>query len=122
MSTPDPFVLLTRVQAWRVLAYLTALERAVIAGSNVDEGDLPLWAQLDEIVIGLNGLDITIEAVQAALGSAPGEGDGDDGGGSGDREPRDPPPGTGPVQMVEIPVPPLEPERSAPTEVLTVDT
>ena len=94
----------------------------MIAGSNVDEGDLPLWAQLDEIVIGLNGLDLTIEAVQAALGSAPGEGDGDDGGGSGDREPRDPWPGTGPLQMVEIPVPPAEPEQPAPTQVLTVDS
>jgi hypothetical protein len=114
VSSPDPFVLLTRVQAWRVLAYLTVLERAVIAGS-VDEGDLPLWAQLDEIVIGLEGLDLTIEALQSALGSLPGDDDGDDGGGSGDREPRDPPPGTGPLQLVEIPVPPAEPERTVPT-------
>ena len=57
---------LGRVQSWRTLAYLTALERSVISGQ-VDEGDLPIWAQMDEVVTGLAGLDRTIEAIQAAL-------------------------------------------------------
>jgi hypothetical protein len=83
-------VVLTPVQARRVLAYLTVLERSVIEG-DVATDDLPIWEQLEEVIIGLDGLALTIDALVEALGE-------DDGGGGeegGVREPRDPPPGGG---------------------------
>ncbi|MDH4145866.1 MAG: hypothetical protein OEY23_11960 [Acidimicrobiia bacterium] len=122
----SPFVALTRVQAWRVLAYLTALERTVIAGS-LNEEDLPMWAQMDEIILGLDGLSLTIDAVESALemgfGSSPDDPDDPDGGGgggSGDREPRRPNPGGGPPLAVEIPVP-SEPAEARARTVLAGD-
>lgn len=81
--------MLTLVQARRVLAYLTVLERAVIEGDVAPDG-LPIWEQLEEVIIGLDGLSLTIDAVVEALGD---DGDGGDEGGV--REPREPPPGGG---------------------------
>jgi hypothetical protein len=81
--------MLTLVQARRVLAYLTVLERAVIEGDVAPDG-LPIWEQLEEVIIGLDGLSLTIDAVVEALGDD--EGGGDEGG---VREPRQPPPGGG---------------------------
>jgi hypothetical protein len=85
-------VVLTRVQARRVLAYLRALECGVIEG-DVHTDELPMWTQLEEVIIGLDGLSLTIDAVREALG----EDDEDGGGGEEDgvREPRDPAPGGG---------------------------
>lgn len=81
--------MLTPVQARRVLAYLTVLERAVIEGDVATDG-LPIWEQLEEVILGLDGLSLTIDAVVEALG------DDDDGGDEGGvREPRDTPPGGG---------------------------
>jgi hypothetical protein len=83
-------VVLTPVQARRVLAYLTVLERSVIEG-DIGTDALPIWEQLEEVILGLDGLALTIDAVVEALGE-------DDGGGGeegGVREPRDPPPDGG---------------------------
>jgi hypothetical protein len=80
--------MLTPVQARRVLAYLTVLERAVIEGDVATDG-LPIWEQLEEVILGLDGLSLTIDAVVEALGDDEG---GDEGG---VREPRDTPPGGG---------------------------
>jgi len=84
-------VVLTAVQARRVLAYLTVLERAVVE-DEVSADRLPMWEQLEEVILGLDGLGLTIDAVTEALG------DDDDGGGGEDdgvREPRRPPPDGG---------------------------
>jgi hypothetical protein len=82
-------VVLTRVQARRVLAYLRALECAVIEG-DVHTDELPMWTQLEEVIIGLDGLSLTVDAVREALGE---DGEGDGGGEEdGVREPRDPSP------------------------------
>jgi hypothetical protein len=85
-------VVLTRVQARRVLAYLRTLECGVIEG-DVHSDELPMWTQLEEVIVGLDGLSLTIDAVREALG----EDDEDGGGGEEDgvREPRDPSPGGG---------------------------
>src|SRR3954462_15798143 len=81
-------VVLTRVQARRVLAYLRALECGVLEG-DVHTDELPMWTQLEEVIVGLDGLSLTIDAVREALGE-----DEDGGGGEeeGVREPRDPAP------------------------------
>ena len=49
-----------------------------------------MWTQLEEVIVGLDGLSLTVDAVREALG----EDDDEDGGGEEDgvREPRDPPP------------------------------
>ena len=82
-------VVLTRVQARRVLAYLRVLNCAVIEGE-VPADAMPMWTQLEEVIVGLDGLALTVDAVREALG----EEDDEDGGGEEDgvREPRDPPP------------------------------
>ena len=84
-------VVLTAVQARRVLAYLTLLERAVIE-DEVSADQLPMWEQLEEVILGLDGLGLTIDAVNEALGD---DEDGDDGEDDGVREPRRPPPDGG---------------------------
>jgi len=85
-------VVLTRVQARRALAYLRVLNCAVIDG-DVEPDSLPMWTQLEEVIVGLQGLSLTVDALREALG----EEDDEDGGGEEDgvREPRDPPPGGG---------------------------
>jgi hypothetical protein len=92
MSAELSPVVLTRVQARRVLAYLRALECAVLEG-DVQGDALPMWTQLEEVIVGLDGLSLTVDAVREALG----EDDDEDGGGEEDgvREPREPPPSGG---------------------------
>jgi hypothetical protein len=84
-------VVLTRVQARRVLAYLRVLNCAVIEGE-VRADSLPMWTQLEELIVGLDGLALAVDALREALGE-----DDEDGGGEEDgvREPRDPPPLSG---------------------------
>jgi hypothetical protein len=84
-------VVLTRVQARRVLAYLRVLNCAVIEG-DVPAGSLPMWTQLEELIVGLDGLALAVDALREALGE-----DDEDGGGEEDgvREPSDPPPLSG---------------------------
>jgi hypothetical protein len=84
-------VVLTAVQARRVLAYLTVLERAVVE-DEVSADQLPMWEQLEEVILGLDGLGLTIDAVTEALGDDDEGGGGDD---DGVREPRRPPPDGG---------------------------
>lgn len=89
MATGDVTpVVLTRVQARRALAYLRVLNCAVIDG-DVEPDALPMWTQLEEVIVGLEGLSLTVDALREALGD-----DEEDGGGEEDgvREPRDPAP------------------------------
>lgn len=99
-------VVLTSVQARRILAYLTTLERAVVDGTLAAD-QLPMWSQLQEVIFGLDGLALTIDALTVALGgNADGDDDDDQGGDEGGvREPRDPSPSGNLAEVV------LEPER-----------
>jgi len=88
-GSDDTALVLTRVQVRRALAYLRVLNCAVIDG-DVEPDALPMWTQLEEVIVGLEGLSLTVDALREALG----EDDDEDGGGEEDgvREPRDPPP------------------------------
>ena len=88
-GSDDTALVLTRVQVRRALAYLRVLNCAVIDG-DVEPDALPMWTQLEEVIVGLEGLSLTVDALHEALG----EEDDEDGGGEEDgvREPRDPPP------------------------------
>jgi len=88
-GSDDTALVLTHVQVRRALAYLRVLNCAVIEG-DVEPDALPMWTQLEEVIVGLEGLSLTVDALREALG----EDDDDEGGGEEDgvREPRDPPP------------------------------
>ena len=78
---------------------------------SVEAEALPMWTQLEEVIVGLQGLSLTVDAVREALGE-----DDEDGGGEEDgvREPRDPPPRGG-LAFEEIDSP-LEPVQSPSVE------
>ena len=102
MNDYEP-ITITHVVARRLLAYLTALERAVVEHS-IDEATLPMWQQMDQIVMGLDGLVLSVDGLLAALPPEPDEGDGG-GDAAGVREPRRPGPPGGLAARVEEPEP-----------------